>query len=294
MGVADYFRSFCSKISIPQTKRSSIATRYENITQRLNKEYWGSESKTNHSRYVGSYGRGTAINSFSDLDMIFELPYDVYERFNSYSGNGQSALLQEVRNAIKKTYSVTDVGADGQVVVVPFNDGITFEVVPAFINKDGHSYTYPNANSGGSWKVTDPVPEIEAISKMDSNCNYNLKNLCRMMRAWKNTWNGPMGGLLIDTFSHNFLKNWDNKDKSYVYYDYMSRDFFKYVSNIDDDQLYWLAIGSNQKIYNKGKFAAKAKKCYNLSLEAIDKESNGYSYSAKQKWREIYGTNFPS
>jgi len=294
MGVADYFRSFCSKISIPQTKRSSIATRYENITQRLNKDYWGSESKTNHSRYVGSYGRGTAINSFSDLDMIFKLPYGVYERFNSYSGNGQSALLQEVRNAIKKTYSVTDVGADGQVVVVPFNNGIIFEVVPAFINKDGRSYTYPNANSGGSWKVTDPVPEIEAISKMDSNCNYNLKNLCRMMRAWKNTWNVPMGGLLIDTFSHNFLKNWDNRDKSYVYYDYMSRDFLKYVSNIDDDQLYWLAIGSNQKIYNKGKFAAKAKKCHNLSLEAIDKESNGYSYSAKQKWGEIYGTNFPS
>jgi len=44
-----------------------------------------------------------------------------------YVGNGQSALLQAVRASVKKTYSVTKVGADGQVILVPFDDGITFE-----------------------------------------------------------------------------------------------------------------------------------------------------------------------
>lgn len=292
MSVADNFRTFCSNINISTDKRSSIADRYGLITQRLNYDYWDLESKTYHSRYVGSYGRGTAIEGFSDLDMIFQLPYKVYKRINDNVGNGQAALLQEVRNSLGKTYSTTHIGADGQVVVINFNDDITFEIVPAFITKDD-SFTYPDSKDDGSWKITDPIPEINAIAKMDSKCNGNLKNLCKMMRAWKNKWNAPMGGLLIDTLAHHFISGWEYHDKSFLYYDFLSRDFFKYLFEQNKDQSFWYAVGSNQKIYRKDLFEAKAKKCYNLSLEAIESESNGYEYTAKSKWREIYGTKFP-
>jgi tRNA nucleotidyltransferase (CCA-adding enzyme) len=60
---------------------------------------------------VGSYGRNTAIQGFSDLDMIFQLPYSVYEAYNRYSGNGQSALLQAVKTSIEKTYATTSIRA---------------------------------------------------------------------------------------------------------------------------------------------------------------------------------------
>ena len=46
----------------------------------------------NNSLYVGSYWRGTEIFT-SDIDMIIRLPYKTYPKFNSYSGNDQSALL---------------------------------------------------------------------------------------------------------------------------------------------------------------------------------------------------------
>jgi len=293
MSVADNFLTFCSNILISTDKRSSIGNRYGLMIQRLNIDFWDESSKTKNSRYVGSYGRGTAIKGFSDLDMIFILPYGVYKRINDNIGNGQAALLQEVRNSLKKTYNSTHIGADGQVVAINFDDDISFEIVPVFINKDD-SYTYPDSNDGGSWKVTNPVPEIKAVADMDEKCNNNLKRLCKMMRAWKNKWSVPMGGLLIDTLAHSFIKNWGHRDKSYLYYDFISRDFFKYISEQDKDKSYWLAVGSNQRVYRKGLFEAKAKKCYNLSLEAIQCESDEYSYSAKSKWREIYGTKFPS
>ena len=95
--------------------------RYKNITKILNKHYWNSESDILHSLQVGSYGRGTAINGISDLDMVFILSWDVYKKFNSYETNGQSALLQEVKNVIIKTYSTTNVGGDGQIVAIKFN-----------------------------------------------------------------------------------------------------------------------------------------------------------------------------
>ncbi len=291
MRIAENFTHLCNNLKISTEIRSDISSRYEKITQRLNKDFWNNDSTTLHSRYVGSYGRGTAIKGFSDFDMLFQLPYEVYKKYNSYQYNGQSQLLQEVRNSIRKTYSNSEIGADGQVVVVFFSDNIRFEVVPSFINKD-NSYTYPDSNSGGSWKITNPILEINAISSMDSKCNSNLKNLCKMTRAWKNKWDAPIGGLLIDTLAHNFIENWNYKDKSYFYYDNLSRDFFKYLSEQNKDQNYWFAVGSNQKILRKGLFEAKAKKCYELSLGAIKSESEGYQYTAKSKWREIFGTEF--
>jgi hypothetical protein len=290
MGIGDDFKSFCGNLTV--NNRSDISDRYQAITKRLNLDFWNSTSDTDHSRYVGSYGRGTAIRGFSDLDMLFQLRYEDYLRYNSYSGNGQSAQLQDVRNSIKKTYPKTDVGGDGQVVVVEFSDGMKFEVVSCFINKD-NSFTYPDSNDGGRWRSTDPLPEIQAVADMDKKCNGNLKELCRMARSWKNEWNVPMGGLLIDTLAHNFLKDWDNKDKGYVYYDWMSRDFFDYLANQNTQQSYWLAIGSSQQIPRKGSFEYKAKQCYNLAVEAIA-DYEKYTYTARGKWRKIYGTAFPA
>jgi hypothetical protein len=224
--------------------------------------------------------------------MIFRLPYSAYKKYDGYVGNGQSALLQDVRASVKKTYSVTNIGADGQVVVVPFNDGLTFELVPAFLNKDD-SFTYPDSNGGGRWRTTNPKPEIEAIRERNSECNSNLVPLCRMLRAWKRKWEVPIGGLLIDTLSYQFIKNWKYKDKSYLYYDFMSRDCFDWMANQNREKEYWLAPGSGQRVYGKGLFQYKARRCCNLAKEAIEHESNKRSYSAKQKWRAIYGSSFP-
>ena len=292
MGLADWFRTLCSNIQVQDD--GTISTRYKNITQRLNTDFWDTTSDTSHSLYVGSYGRNTAIQGFSDLDMIFQLPYSVYETYNKYTGNGQSALLQEVKKSIEKTYSTTSIRADGQVIEVPFSDGITFEVVPAFINKDD-SYTYPDANNGGRWRVTDPKPEIKAIQNRNNECNSNLVPLCRMMRAWKSEWNLSMGGLLIDTLAYQFIDDWEYKDKSFFYYDWMCRDFFLFMADQDKDQEYWRAPGSGQYVYKKDDFQWKARRCYNISLKAIEYEqaTPKKEWSAKQKWREIFGSPFP-
>lgn len=292
MGLADWFSTFCANIKVQDG--GTISTRYKNITRRLNSNYWTTTSDTAYSLYVGSYGRNTAIQGISDLDMIFQLPYSVYEQYNNYSGNGQSALLNAVKTSIEKTYSTTSIRADGQVILVPFNDGITFEVVPAFINKDD-SFTYPDSNNGGRWRTTNPKPEIEAIRARNAVCNGNLILLCRMMRSWKNKWNVPIGGLLIDTLAYQFIESYTYRDKSYLYYDFFCRDFFKWMAEQDENQEYWKAPGSGQYVYGKGLFQYKANRCYNISLEAIAHEtaSPKQEWSAKQKWRDIFGNSFP-
>jgi hypothetical protein len=293
MTLANWFNSFCDNLKI--TNEVGVSLRYRAITRRLNKDFWQTESETAHSLYVGSYGRNTATGGFSDLDMIMQLPYSVYLQHNSYNSNGQSALLQAVKKSIENTYSKTSIRADGQVILVPFDDGITFEVVPGFLNTD-NSFTYPNANAGGSWKTTNPRPEIEAIRARNKDCNNNLVQLARMMRAWKSHWDVPIGGLLLDTFVYQFIEHYVYREYSYSFYDLMCRDFFFWMANQNENQEFWRAPGSRQHVYGKGLFQYKAKRCYNLSVMAIDHASASpkREWSAKQKWREIFGAKFPT
>lgn len=292
MGVANWFETFCSNIKMSSSTTDTISYRYKQITKRLNTDYYNSDSDTYHSFYVGSYGRDTEIFA-SDIDMLFDLPSSVYHQYDKYQSNGQSALLQAVKTSIKKTYSDTEMKGDGQIIQVKFSDGIIFEVLPAFLNTS-NTYTFADSNGNGCWRTTDPKSEINAINNRNIECNYNLKLLCKMMRAWKECMNVPIKGLLIDTLAYQFINNWSNKDKSYLYYDYMSRDFFEYVKNQNKDQEYWLAPGSGRYVWNFDNFRYKATMAYNLSLEAIKADTDQYEYTAKSKWRDIFGTKFPA
>ena len=290
MSVSTKFQNFCSNFRIKQSVIDTISHRYKRITKQLNKEFWDTESEISYSLYVGTYGRDTRIH-VSDIDMLMQLPWSEYENYDDYISNVQSALLQAVRDSLKNTYSTTRIKGDGQVVQINFDDGISFEIVPGFLYKTGR-YAYPDTNDGGSWKKTDPKPEIAAIRKSNNEWNGNLKNLCRMARAWKDKWDVPIGGFLIDTLAHNFLRNWKNRDKSFLYYDFMTRDFFEYLKDQDENKNYWLAPGSGQYVWRKGSFEYKALRCYNISLEAIDYEREAMPYSANGKWQEIFGSKF--
>ena len=290
MSVSENFKTFCSNLRMSDDVVSKIQSRYHNVLQRINIDYWGTYSNSAHGLYVGSYGRDTEIWT-SDIDILVQLPWNVYEKFNSYSSNRQSALLQDVKKVLQKTYSTSHLKSDGQVVCIDFSDNISFEIVPSFL-KDNGSYTYPDTNNGGSWKITDPKSEIDAMNERNAESNKNLKRLCRMARAWKEKCNVLMSGILIDTLAYRFIDTWKYKNKSYLYYDYMSRDFFDYLKNTNENQEYWLAPGSNRYVWKTENFQSKAKTAYNKTIAAIEDEANDY-YSSRQKWREIYGTRFP-
>lgn len=292
MSVSTKFEAFCKALRMSSGVVDVVQKRYKQITQRLNYDFYGWDSDTLNTIYVGSYGRGTAIH-VSDIDVLFRMPYQSYARYDNHVYNGQSQMLQDLRAALRRTYSASAIRGDGQVTDIFFSDGMKFEIVPGFELTDD-SFRYPDSNDGGSWKVTDPRPEIAAVSAFDHITNGTMRHLCRMIRAWKDTWNVPMGGLQIDTFAEKFLKQWKYSDKSFAFYDWMTRDFFKWLSEFDDTASYWLAIGSNQHVYNRGSFNYKAKRAYNISMEALEHEGKEHEYSANQKWREIYGNKFPT
>jgi predicted nucleotidyltransferase len=199
---------------IPKEQRDMISYRYKRITRAVNSEFWGIDSETAHSRYVGSYGRGTAIDT-SDIDILVELPRDEYNRYDAHKGNGQSRLLQAVKDAIKTTYPNSKIGADGQVVVINFSDGMKFEVLPAFRHIDwagnwNGSYDYPDTNMGGNWRSTNPKAEQDAMAARNRESNGLLYDTCKHMREIRDSHfkSYHLSGIVIDSYVYHHIAGW--------------------------------------------------------------------------------------
>lgn len=283
---APLFEQFRKNLAV--RNHADIAVSYAEITKRLNKDFWASDSESVHSLQVGSYGRGTAIDGVSDLDMVFELPWSVYDRLSKVKGNGPSQLLQEVRTSILERYPRTKVKGDGQVVAVRF-DTYVVEVLPAFLKDDG-SYLFGDSNDGGGWRECRPRKEMSAISEVDTRANRNLKRICKMLRAWRNEHGAPMSGMLIDTLTYRFFQNSKTyDDKSYGAYPDLLVEVFQHLAEQPDND-YWLAPGSEQHVGSSGRFQARAKHALARCREAYEETSK-----AKQVrlWREVFGSPFP-
>lgn len=272
MELSKCFKNYCESIQITPKEREKWDNRLNSICKKLNKQYYDINSDTENIILVGSVGRGTAIKGVSDWDCIFSLPDLVYKKFNAYQNNGQSALLQEVKDVIKELYPKTKIKGDGQVVVIEYSDGGIIELVPAFKQFDD-SYKYPNSNNGGSWKITNPIPEINSAIKNSNETGKHYKYLCQLLRKWKDTNGFKFKGLLIDTLVKNFIDDkLDNVNINFKEYEVIIKDLFKYLSNQSSERKFWFALGSNQKITNddSGKFIKKASKVYSLLQDVKD------------------------
>lgn len=252
------------QLEISKDEASEWKKRIERIDKKLTEKYYDDDER--HTKMVGSVGRDTAITGNSDYDVLYKLPQEVFKRINGHQGNGQSDLLQEIRDQILETYSTTSVSGDGQVVVVEFSKNGKIEVLPAFEQSDG-SFKHPDSNNGGNWKTTNPQPEIDSATKTNSESNGVYGSLCRMLRKWKNRQGFAFKGILIDTLVYNFLETQD--EKSQLTWS-LVEDLIKFLSKEDPSQAYWCAMGSGQHIYDDGQFVKRAKKL----LRALEKSRN--------------------
>ena len=48
------------------------------------------------------------------------------------------------------------------------------------------------------------------------------------------------------TLAYQFIEHWQHRDKSYLYYDYISRDFFAWMKDQDENQEFSRAPGSGR------------------------------------------------
>lgn len=282
------FNTFLSNLELTSAQVEDARTKYNGVCNYLHDNYYSSSYNGSTKLLVGSYGKNTAISPPTDIDVLFLLPPTEYERYNSYSRNGQSQLLQDVKNKLLARYSTTSMRADGQVVMVNFSSYFV-EIVPAFLAQTG-AYIIPNTTNGGTWKITDPNAEMSSLTSSNKRSNGNTIKLIKMVKAWKHYCNVPIKSLIIELSAIDFLSRWQYFDKTSVYHDYMIRDYLKEL--VTKKNAYTIIPGTSEAISYGDSWESRAKTALNYAEDACRLEAEKKEDAASVEWKKIFGDRF--
>lgn len=288
MGTSTRFARFVGNISLKPSDHDDAKRKYDGVAGTLHRNYYSTHYDGSSKLLIGSYEKDTGVRPPRDVDILFLMPYAEYGRYDSYLGNGQSQLLQDIKKIIQVTYPTTDkIRGDGQVVVVPFKNGHTVELLPAWQSRSG-KYIIPNTHDGGSWRIVDHPAEIENVSKSDEATNGNTRALIKMIKIWQAECNVPIKSLAIELRAVNFLSGWSQAKQDTLYYDWMVRDYLGEL--IKKTNATCTIPGITEKCNYGDAWLSKAQTAYQRAVKACDYEAQGKEVDATIEWRKIFGS----
>jgi len=288
INVIPHFSQFLSELNLKGLERADAENKAERVARCLWEKYYAGEFNPNCYVKVGSYGKGTASRPPSDLDLLFLLPSDNYYRVERLVGNKQSQLLQEVKRTLLATFPRTDLRADGQVVLAPFQT-YNVDVVPAFHLTDG-TYITANTSDDGSWRPSNPFAEYQAITHTDSISAGKATHLLKMLKPWKRECLVEIKSISLEVLVCEFVKQWQFNDRSLFYYDWLVRDFFNFMLAYKNG--WTLVPGTTEKIDLGDAWVSKCQSAYQRSLKACDYERSDWGRLAAEEWQKIFGKQF--
>ncbi|MBB5663862.1 hypothetical protein GGE68_002052 [Rhizobium leguminosarum] len=127
----------------------------------------------------GSFGHGTSISGYSDVDHMAVLP-------TTYLHQNSGTTLARLRNALAYRFPRTAVSVRSPAVVVPFGTKIweRHEITPAdYMGKTNGSSVYEIPNRYGGWMTTSPHAHGEWINEINKR-NPGTKTLIRFIKLW--------------------------------------------------------------------------------------------------------------
>jgi len=289
--VGTRFDKLLENLRLTDDQHRDGIVKYTGVRICLNSHYYGVSSGSANSLLVGSWGKSTEIRPPRDIDVMFALPSWVYDRFQTRPGNKQSQLLQEVKSVLAKSYPATEMSGDGQVVMVRFTS-YSVEVVPAFKLTTG-KYWICDTNNGGSYKTVDPDVEIAAVKDSNTVTSGNTRDLIRMMKRWQEHCSVPLKSFIIELLAIDFLQTWEHRGKSSTWYDWMTRDFFRWLKQ--KSAYYSVSVpGTYECIHIGDAWKSKAESACARAEKACEYESYKRPYSAGEEWQKIFGTFIPT
>lgn len=290
-GIGAQFKRLLAGLELTTSQVEAASARHTAMRANLAETFPGAKTFI-----VGSYSKNTSVRPPSDLDIFLVLPDPTREKYSSYlyyDRNIQSEILQEVKNKIQRYYPNTTMKADGQVVIVPFTSSFSVEIIPAFA-KAYSGYQICDTNAGGRWKDVDPLGEKSALTSSNSRTNGNTVPLVKMMKCWRRECNVWLKPFWIEILAQNFLANYQYRDKTSVYYDWMTRDFFDYLVGMGKYASFGVTIShpTTYESLNIGtSWLSKAEMALLRAKKAIE-YGDKYPNLAREEWQKIFGRWF--
>jgi hypothetical protein len=276
-----HFNIFLDNITLSSAKNEDAQKKYTGVCEKLYSHYYSGQYNEDKKYLFGSYKTKTNIcplSEMQDVDVLFKIPQETFDKFDRYDNNGQGALLQEVRTILKEKYTTTkEIKAWGKIVLVKFDKNHhNIELLPALELEDG-TFKIPNSENGGSWDPFDPKKDIDAFFESNTKTDGLTRNLTKMIKSWKRSTSitsYKSCQIIKDVIS--FTNLYYNKGKGDTDYAKIVLDFFDYKKGNCDNEC-------------KSYFET----AYSRARKAIEYSDDEKPKEASIEWRKIFGDLFP-
>lgn len=206
--IAQGFTEFLKKLT-PSDTESEAARRHRASTEICLKDNFG---MTRFFR-TGSFGSGTSICGYSDVDYFAEIPSGKLK-------SDSSQTLSEINSALAHTFWDTDVRVSAPAIKFSFANGKeTTEIVPAYRIEDrkfGVVYGIPNTNHG--WMKSSPETHKAFVRYWDEQLGNRVRPLIRFIKAWKYENDVPISSFYLELRIASYAREEAQAKRHIVYH----------------------------------------------------------------------------
>lgn len=271
----------------------------------------------------GSFSRRTKKRPLDDVDMFFCLMaqgavYNDYDQNNitvtientasnlyQYTKDDNKTISSiKILNKFKRSleniyqYRNAEVNRRQEVVLLDLTSkDWSFDIAPCFrtVEQYGKSF-YLIPNGTGDWKKADPRIDKNRTITINQQNNGNILNLIRIIKYWNNRATmHTMSSYLLENIILNYYQ-YRTDCSSFV--DLSLADIFHHISlavyQVVPDPKGFQGDLNNLTYEQRVSISTRAHQDYLKALEARRLEQNKYEQPSINKWREIFGLEFPA
>ena len=183
------FRDFLTKLTPSSSEAQAAKSHRASIEARLKRDFG-----LRRFARIGSFGNGTSISGFSDVDYLASLARDTLT-------NNSSNSLGKVRDSLADRFPNTGVRVNCPAVTVPFGNekSETTEIVPAdYIEEANGHYIYDIPDCAGGWMRASPDAHNSYVADVNEKLGGKVKPLVRFIKAWKYFRQVPISSFYLE------------------------------------------------------------------------------------------------
>lgn len=239
---------------------------------------------------IGSFGNGTNVSGYSDVDYLACLPTTSLKQSSTLS-------LSSVREALDKRFPNTGVKVSTPAVVCPFGvykSEDTEVVVADYIKENNGFKVYEIADGNGGWMQASPDAHNHYVAEVDKKHGGKVKPLIRFIKAWKYYRDVPIKSFYLEMRVAKYADG-----EFCIVYDI---DVKRILAMLMDNELAAMQdpMGVAGYIYPCKTDAFKRDALSKLSTAVVraenarNAEAGGDTKTAFDWWRLLYNDKFPT
>lgn len=292
------FSALLKKVN-PDSTRAKIAQQLPGEVREWLKEH-DFETRSPHSRLIGSYGRQTAITDIKDVDTLLFLPDEALERT-------PESVLRELKGVLDHYPDATaEASSQRRSIRLDFSaHGLCMDIVGAVADDGLENPLWIPDRQKKQWVRSDPLGYGRSLSAANADHGGKLVPLIKLVKAWRDeqmTYRRPKSYLLevivfqAVTGGAVVLKGRSTAENVCEFFEHIEKKWEKLMDEGDgvprvlDPQL-GTVISSGWERSHFETFMRRVREAAREARAAVDA---GSDQLADPHWKKVFGNLWPT